>query len=460
MGGSAFSFLKNPPFTPRMPPAVYKQVKQSCHAALRELFVYVATPIEGPGKQDHGDVDILVAQEKRCFFPRTASDTVPKSHNELLNEIKLLLAAEYCKITGPAANLAIRWPSSSLEDAEADQGREEKFIQVDVRICKDIDQLCWALFKHAHGDIWNLLGSTIRPFGLTVDEDSLWIRIPEIESFDRKRAKVLLTRDPVEVIHFLGMRVEGFWSEPFGSVEALFEYVTTCRFFWVQEERKEEAEAAAPQAADGGDVGVTGGEEGQRKLKSNDRRRMNQRGIYRRWINEFIPQLREEGRFRRPTGPTESINKPRDAVRDLAFAAFPLVETEYRAKLRAWKLERNVNEAKQLIKDLIPNEEGARQDRIHYRSCLVWGMKKIIMESDPGFDAVPRPEFRDPDGFYDLKVIQDFVKESQEQVGQIAWAIQIARAREANERKELKRKAAEEAAGTPIAAKSEISVHT
>lgn len=143
MGGSAFSFLKNPPFTPRMPPAVYRQVKQSCHAALRELFVYVATPIEGPGKQDHGDIDILVAQEKRCFFPKTASDTIPKSPAELLNEIKLLFAAEYCKITGPAANLAIRWPSSPSEDAEAEEGQKEKFIQVDVRICKDIDQVCW-----------------------------------------------------------------------------------------------------------------------------------------------------------------------------------------------------------------------------------------------------------------------------------------------------------------------------
>lgn len=275
---------------------------------------------------------------------------------------------------------------------------------------------------------------------------------------DRKRAKVLLTKDPVEIIHFLGMRVEGFWSEPFQSVEALFDYVTTCRLFWVQEERKEEAAASALEAADGGDVGVTGGEEGRKKLKSNDRRRMNQRSIYRRWVNEFIPQLREEGRFRQPLGATKSIKEHRDHVRDEAFAAFPFVETECNDRLKAWRLERNTNKAKQLIKDLIPNEEGARQDQIHYRSCLVSGMKKIIMESDPGFDAVPRPEFKDPDGFYDLKVVRDFVEKSQEQVGEIAWAIQISRAREANERKELKRKAAEEATGTEIVAKSEISV--
>jgi hypothetical protein len=59
------------------------------------------------------------------------------------------------------------------------------------------------LFKHAHGDLWNLIGSTIRPFGFTVDEEALWVRIPEIEKFNKKRAKVLLTRNPAETVHFL-----------------------------------------------------------------------------------------------------------------------------------------------------------------------------------------------------------------------------------------------------------------
>jgi len=91
----------------------------------------------------------------------------------------------------------------------------------------------------------------------------------------------MLSQDPVEILHFLGMRVEGFWTEPFPSVDALFEYVATCRLFWVR------------QADDDTDIeaGVLGGEEGKRKLKANDRRRMKGRPIYRQWCVSLMPDL-------------------------------------------------------------------------------------------------------------------------------------------------------------------------
>jgi hypothetical protein len=78
------------------------------------------------------------------------------------------------------------------------------------------------------------------------------------------------------------MKVEGFWNEPFSSVDALFEYVTTCRLFWVKE-------AAEEEAADNNETGILGGEEGRKKLKSNDRRRMNGRPIFRQWSVSTFP---------------------------------------------------------------------------------------------------------------------------------------------------------------------------
>ncbi|KAK3989197.1 hypothetical protein QBC44DRAFT_89839 [Cladorrhinum sp. PSN332] len=442
MGGSAFSYLENPPYTPRMPPVVYEQAKVACHAALRELFVYVATPIEGPAKADHGDIDILVCQEKRLFFPKSEADATPKSHNELLNEVKLLLDAEFCKIVGPAANLAFRWPSSRGAEVTEDEEGKKKYIQVDVRICKDVDQFCWGLFKHAHGDLWNLLGSTIRPFGLTVDEDALWIRIPEIENHDRPRSKVMLTNNPVEIVHFLGMKVEGFWSEPFGSVEALYDYATTCRLFWVKEERNDSCEE-----------GAIGGEEGKTKLKSNDRKRMAYRAVFRRWIEEYIPQLRSEGRFRKPPGNSSGIRGLRAMVRDEAFEAF-FIEPEYNHRLNDWRLQKNVEQVKRLIKDFIPKEDGEEhRDPIQYRSCLVSGMKKVILENDTNFEAVVRPQFKDAEGFYDLDVVREFIVNNQKQVGEVAWGVALARAFESKERK---RKAEAEAA--VMAAKREIAL--
>jgi hypothetical protein len=273
------------------------------------------------------------------------------------------------------------------------------------------------LFKHAHGDIWNLLGSTIRPFGLTVDEEALWLRIPEIEKFDRKKAKVCLSRDPVEILHFLGMKVEGFWAEPFETVDALFDYATTCRLFYVRDTPEDDAEADAIEA------GVIGGEEGRKKLRSNDRRRMKGRPVYRRWINEFIPQLRAQGRFtRKGSGP--SIEQARSIVRDEAFARF-FVELEYKQRLKDWRLNKDKVHIKSLIKELVPIAMESQR-----RACLVSAMRKIVMDDDPSFGIVPSG-LKDEDGLYSIEAVRSFVEANLGQVGRIAWAKQQQKAHEA-----------------------------
>jgi hypothetical protein len=274
------------------------------------------------------------------------------------------------------------------------------------------------LFKHAHGDLWNLLGSTIRPYGLTVDEEALWLRIPEIEKFDRKQAKVLLTRDPVEILHFLGMEVEGFWAEPFESVDALFDYATTCRLFWVYEAPEDDVEDET------GGAGVIGGDQGRKKLKSNDRSRMKGRPVYRRWINEFIPSLRAQGKFMREDRST-STHQARAAVRDEAFACF-FVEGEYKGRLKDWRLKREAEEMKSLIKSLIPSTLDPQ-----YRACLISAMKKIVMEGDLSFGIAPQSAHRDVDGFYNTEIAGNFVRDTWQQVGKAAWENQKQKAQEA-----------------------------
>ncbi|KAL1838387.1 hypothetical protein VTJ49DRAFT_2699 [Mycothermus thermophilus] len=408
MGGSAFSSFPDPPYTPRMPPEVYRRVASACGAALRDLFVCVATPIEAPAKRDYGDIDILVALEKRVLFPRSQKDSTPRQPHELLSAIQSILGAEYAIIhpEGCSANLAIPWPvdmDGPVEDLGAGSG--------DGGI----------LYKHAHGDLWNIIGSTIRSYGLTVDEEALWLRIPEIEKFDRKRAKVLLTRDPVEILHFLGMKVEGFWDTPFESIDALFEYATTCRLFYVRETPDDDAD----------EVGTIGGEEGRKRLKSNDRRRMAQRAVFRRWINEFIPSLRAQGRFIRKGTPT-SMEEARAAVRDEAFARF-IVGPEYRERLREFQLERDSVQMKTFIKELIPTEMDPQR-----RACLVSAMLKILMEDDRSFGFVPSC-LKNQEGLYDKDMARRFIQDNMVEVARVAWDKQLERAREAMRRKALTR---------------------
>lgn len=85
----------------------------------------------------------------------------------------------------------------------------------------------------------------------------------------------MLSNDPVEILHFLGFKVEGFWTGPFDSVQTLFDYAATCRLFGVKKTDE-------PQDCDENTAGVGGGATGK-KLKSNDRRRMNYRPVFRKW---------------------------------------------------------------------------------------------------------------------------------------------------------------------------------
>ncbi|KAK4449379.1 hypothetical protein QBC34DRAFT_299134 [Podospora aff. communis PSN243] len=437
MGGSAFGTGPDAPYTPRMSNEVYQHSRSSVHAILREIFVYVATPIEGPAKKDHGDLDVLVCLERRVLFPTMQGDGgAPRTNQELMIVIKERLGVEKAIVNGPTANLLIRWPAGLDDEAtgQEEERNKEKHIQVDVRICRDFDQLSWGLFKHAHGDLWNLIGSTIRPFGFTVDEEALWVRIPEIEKFNKKRAKVLLTRNPVETVHFLastlshlqGMQVEGFWEQPFPTVEALFQYATTCRMFWVK--------AADAEDVDEGDAGVMGGEEGRKKLKHNDRRRMNGRAVYRQWITEYIPRLRAEGKFL-STG--QDLSEVREKLKDEAIAWFS-VGAEYNERLREWRVQRSVEEVKGLVKALIPVDLDNQ-----YRAAVMVATKKLLLEDDQSFGIGIPPALKGADGIYDVEAVRDFIAAHWKQLGDLAWEVQQAKNSENMRLKVQKRKAEE-----------------
>src|ERR1700751_5745707 len=61
MGGKAFlSRLPNATF-PRLSPATYAALKSALLPRLTPLFQHVGVPHEAPEKQDHGDVDFIVA---------------------------------------------------------------------------------------------------------------------------------------------------------------------------------------------------------------------------------------------------------------------------------------------------------------------------------------------------------------------------------------------------------------
>lgn len=442
MGGLAFASGPDALFTPRMSREVYLQVKAQCFEILRDLYDVVESPIDGPGKSDFGDVDIALCGPKQHMASLNTRDAL-KRMSEALGATRML----YSKGEGAASNMAIPWPKMLVgEDVaavpegdlnlsqSADKTQQEstepstssstaqapRYVQVDIDIFPDVQRLNWVLFKHAHGDIWNLIGATIRPYGLTVDQNALSVRIPEIEPHNSKKAKVFLTSDHTEILEFLGLSPSTYFQGEFESLDAMYEYVAQSRMFWVRPEQAQPADDAA--VSDGQNASLPNQEgrasvddEARWSLKSNDRRRMNYRPAFRKWIDEFKPECRRQGRF-------STQQTTREEITAEAMARFHIGE-EYERRRRDFIVEKQRDRIwTDLIKNSIPPADPSQPESITYRGCLIKALKRIILKDSREY-GIHRPEGcqGEDDGLFDLDMIQEFIQTHKDAVGKVAY---------------------------------------
>jgi hypothetical protein len=278
-------------------------------------------------------------------------------------------------------NFAIPWPRSSPSSSSSPQ--EEKYIQLDIKICESEKMYNWEIFHAAHGDLRNILGSTIRKFGLTVNNLAMYLRIPEVEALDRKKSMIFLTDDHKKILEFVGLEPEKWWKE-FSSREDMFEYAAGCRMFWVKDLvlEAEEADDESPEGTAGDVEGLEGGQKGKKALKHNDRARMAKRPIFREWMDEFIPKCRAESRFMDSKGVT------REQIREEAFATFGSeVKEVYETRLSEWKLAKHTDEIwRTIIKGSVPEDVDPQ-----FRAASIRTLKRVVMDGEE-FDGAMIPE--------------------------------------------------------------------
>ncbi|KAG9245033.1 hypothetical protein BJ878DRAFT_503433 [Calycina marina] len=403
MGGMAFAALGLA--TPRMPMNVYKEVLSNTQELLRSYFKHVGTPIEAPGKQDYGDIDIVVNE------PLKAEVDPGRNPIDTISNICEVLNTKYYISASGITNFAIPYPE--LVDT---------YIQVDIHIAPTKKAFDWELFHQSHGDLWNLVGSTIRQFGLTVNNNGMFLRIPEIEALNRKRAMIFLTDDSKMILKFLDMSTVR-WSTPFDNQQDLFQYAATCRMFSVKGKKaKDELEEEVLLGIEGQE----GGESGKKKLKHNDRARMKKRPIFRLWMEEFIPKCREEGRL-------GNAAITRQEVRDEAMSQFG-VAYEYDTRLSEWNLEKNKEAVwTEAIKGSIPEDA----DPVA-RGAASRTFKSVILQSEPFDGVVPKAAQIDAEGFWDLDEIRNFVAKNWKRAAEIGVVRGEAKAREKMQAKRQK----------------------
>ena len=220
MGGRAFLSGRNPLNVIRLPTDQYIKLRDHYRRSaastsliqdltnpaisiLLRFYNRAVVPSEAPGKADHGDIDVLV---DRALFNFTVQDLA-----------KGLGAVEHTT-AGGNYSFAIRLP---------EEGRI--FFQLDIHKCKE-GCFEWESVLYSYGDIWRIIGSSVTRFGLAINDTGLHARIEEIEATHKKHSLLPLTRDPLEVMNFLGLDHAGY-EKGFSTLDELFEWAVSMPLF-------------------------------------------------------------------------------------------------------------------------------------------------------------------------------------------------------------------------------------
>ncbi|RYP23374.1 hypothetical protein DL767_008828 [Monosporascus sp. MG133] len=384
--------------TPRMPPHVYRHIREKVHAALRQRFLVVASPIESPGKIDYGDVDVFVCWDTVGRFGECDSvQAIRKCLDATeLENIRLLVGAAHALVErkqNVTAQLAIPWPETAgMETTEESRPR---LAQIDFHICCSLQDLEWQIFQCAHGDIFWFMHTMLRPFGLTLGVAGLQLRIAEIED-ETNNHEIFLSNQSSEILKFLGLRPEGIeWERPFQSNDGLFDYASTCRFFH---------------------------DFGDENLSEADRKRMRSRKVYRTWVEEFLPTYRARGSFR---GTVPSRAQVRDdamkffsgprllrtSKSDKEASLFFSVKEAYHARRLAFRRDQQIDLYPRVILPCL-YDQLPKVLSVNWLGNAGRALQSIIMEGDHGYGTWPVKPLKTPEGLYLESDIREYIRNS------------------------------------------------
>lgn len=187
MGGRAFKDLK----CPRMAPDVYIGVKAQVTAALRTVFPHVVVPTEMPEKVDYGDVDFLVS-------PSSSTSIDEFDWQGTVATIKAVLKTDHGRrgfLTPDCMYFAIAAPSDD----------EECWIQIDIKVCFKPELFTWYSFELNYASNSKIIGSMVKPLGLTIDPKGLHVRVEEMEESNFPGSLTWVSKDPKDVLRILGL---------------------------------------------------------------------------------------------------------------------------------------------------------------------------------------------------------------------------------------------------------------
>jgi hypothetical protein len=202
MGGHAFERLH----CPRISPELYAEVKLQITAVLRTIFSHVVVPVEMPEKLDYGDIDYLVSGP--LHSPRTGATIDEFDWSNTISAIKTALSTSYGyrgRKNPDCMYFAIHAPSQVDDDERENEGQKKVWIQVDVKVCFKPELFEWYTFELNYASNSKMIGSMVKPLGLTIDPEGLHIRVEELDETNRAGSMVPVSSHPKDVLKIVGL---------------------------------------------------------------------------------------------------------------------------------------------------------------------------------------------------------------------------------------------------------------
>ena len=228
--------------------------------------------------------------------------------------------------------------------------------QVDVHPCGA--NLHWLAFMQSYGDIWQILGLSIRGLGFTATDRGLHVRLSQAEKRDWKGSMIFLSMEPHPVMRFLGLDADAYESG-FTFENDIFTWISKARVF-----RK--------------DAFLN------RTETSKDRHRMRSRGMFNRFVTQYLPQV-----------PETSIGEPhreREALLLEAVRSFGK-EDEYRCRVNRATLEETEATARDHIHAIL-RTTGMTNEKVN---MTIRGIKRWATYDGTRLDIRDAPEMNDVD---------------------------------------------------------------
>ena len=82
---------------------------------------------------------------------------------------------------------------------------DDYYIQVDVKVCFKPELFEWRTFELHYASNSKMIGSMIKPLGLTIDPEGLHLRVEEIEGTNFPGSMIWVSKDAKDVLRIIGL---------------------------------------------------------------------------------------------------------------------------------------------------------------------------------------------------------------------------------------------------------------